>query len=167
MRMVSWPGYGPQVLGVVTVLSGLLWRLELREEALLCALAGLASLLSNNLLKLIIARPRPSADLVDVITQVTGYSFPSGHVMFYTAFFGFLFFLSYMLLKSSWKRWLLLLLFGGLVVLVGPSRIYLGNHWASDVYAAYLMGSLILAGVITLYNRWSARSRAGGSKTTA
>jgi undecaprenyl-diphosphatase len=139
----------------------------LHKEALVCALDGFASLLSNNLLKLIIARPRPSADLVDVITQVTGYSFPSGHVMFYTAFFGFLFFLSYTLLKGSWKRSLLLLLFGGLIALVGPSRIYLGNHWASDVFAAYLVGSLILMGVVALYNYWSAGGRAEGGEAAA
>jgi undecaprenyl-diphosphatase len=141
--------------------------LGLRKEALFCALDGLASLLINNILKLIIARPRPSADLVDVITQVTGYSFPSGHVMFYVSFFGFLFYLSYTLLKPSWKRSLLLLLFGGLIVLVGPSRIYLGNHWASDVFAAYLVGSLILFGVIALYNRWNVRSRTEGGETAA
>jgi undecaprenyl-diphosphatase len=105
--------------------------------------------------------------LVNVITQVTGYSFPSGHVMFYTSFFGFLFYLSYTLLKPSWKRSLLLLLFGGLIILVGPSRIYLGNHWASDVFAAYLVGSLILLGVIALYNHWSLKSRAEDGETAA
>ena len=159
MRIVSWPGYGPQVLGVIAVLSSLLWVLGLHREALVSALDGLAALLSNNLIKLAIARPRPSPDLVDVIKEVSGFSFPSGHVMFYTAYFGFLFFLSYTMLKPSWKRTLLLLLFGALVVLVGPSRIYLGNHWASDVFAAYLLGSLILAGAIRVYTRWDAKQK--------
>ena len=156
MRLVSWPGYGPQVLAVVAALSGLLWAWGLAREGAVCALSGLAALATNHLLKLAVERPRPSPDLVDVFKELADFSFPSGHVMFYTAFFGFLFFLSYTLLQQSRKRLLLLLLFGGLVVLVGPSRIYLGNHWVSDVLGAYLLGSLILAGAIVVYQRWSA-----------
>ncbi len=90
---------------------------------------------------------------MDVLQELASYSFPSGHVMLYTAFFGFLTFLSFSLLKPSWKRRLLTLFFLSLVFLVGPSRIYLGQHWASDVFAGYLLGSLWLLLAIQLY-RW-------------
>lgn len=153
MRLVSWPGYGPQVLLVTGAISFLVWTLGLRREAAACLLVGASSLALNQLLKLAVARPRPSADLVQILRANSDFSFPSGHVMFYTAFFGFLAFLSFTLLRASWKRWLLLILLGGLVVLVGPSRIYLGNHWASDVLGAYLIGSLLLAAFIWLYRR--------------
>jgi len=71
----------------------------------------------------------------------------------YTAFFGFLMFLGYTLLKPSFARTVMLVILGSLVGLVGLSRIYLGDHWASDVVGAYLLGSLWLALSIAIY-RW-------------
>jgi undecaprenyl-diphosphatase len=100
-----------------------------------------------------IQRPRPGIDVVEVFHILDSYSFPSGHVMFYAGFYGFLWFLAYTLLKRSWFRTLLLILLGTLIALVGISRIYLGQHWASDVLGAYLLGSLCLVLTIELY-RW-------------
>jgi undecaprenyl-diphosphatase len=100
-----------------------------------------------------IQRPRPTGDLVAVVSMLDSYSFPSGHVMFYIGFFGFLFFLTFTLLKHSWMRSLLLTLFGGLIVLVGISRIYLGHHWASDILGASLLGGLTLTFILQFY-RW-------------
>jgi membrane-associated phospholipid phosphatase len=62
-------------------------------------------------------------------------------------------FLGYTLLKPSIARTMMLVILGSLVALVGLSRIYLGDHWASDVTGAYLLGSLWLALSIALY-RW-------------
>ena len=98
-------------------------------------------------------RPRPSADLVNVISQLRDYSFPSGHVLYFTAFLGFLVFLVYTLLKNSWWRTLLMVVLGGMVALIGLSRIYEGHHWASDVLAAYLLGSVWLTLSVYVY-RW-------------
>jgi membrane-associated phospholipid phosphatase len=40
-----------------------------------------------------------------------------------------------------------------MVALIGVSRIFEGQHWASDVLAAYLLGSVWLSGSIAIY-RW-------------
>jgi membrane-associated phospholipid phosphatase len=151
MSGVSWPGYMPQALAGVVLAVYILWKLGFPREAQFTLLAATGSGLVNILAKTVVQRPRPSADLVEVVRALDSYSFPSGHGMFYTAFFGFLFFLCFTRLKRSWARTALLILFGGLVAMVGPSRIFLGEHWASDILGAYLLGSMILLGLVQLY----------------
>ncbi|MDG0792925.1 phosphatase PAP2 family protein [Cohnella ginsengisoli] len=152
-RIVSWAGNAPQAAIVPLLLVLMLFLLGLHWEALASVITAVFVEVSNLILKVVIHRPRPAADLVHVNGMFQSYSFPSGHVMFYTGFFGFMFFLTYVLLKPSWKRTLLLILSGGSVLLVGPSRIYLGAHWASDVLGAYLIGIIELFILIQLY-RW-------------
>jgi membrane-associated phospholipid phosphatase len=152
MRLVSWGGYTPQsivIAGVIGML--LLYSFNQPWEAVVASATAIFASLSNLLIKELIHRPRPASDLVSVIHDLDSYSFPSGHVMFYTIFFGFIFFLGFTLLKPSWKRTLLLIIFGSLILLVGISRIYLGAHWASDVIGAYLLSFPILTGSIWLY----------------
>jgi undecaprenyl-diphosphatase len=152
MHGVSWLGFIPQtdVLVGLTVLS--LFLAGLRWEAV-CTLFGACAVVVGALVKIIVYRPRPTADLVDVFSQLNSSSFPSGHVIEFTGFCGFLVFLVYTLLKPSWVRTALLILLALIIILMGPSRIYLGQHWFSDVMGAYLLGSLWLALTIKLY-RW-------------
>lgn len=153
MYLISWPGYGPQELVIVLLISALLYGLGLRWEAVMALIALSVSTGLNILVKDLIERPRPTTDLVNVLSVLNSYSFPSGHVMFYIGFFGFIGFLAFSLLKPSFVRGLLLVVSGGLVGLIGISRIYLGQHWASDVLGAYLLGGLVLVALIQFY-RW-------------
>ena len=153
MGLISWPGFLPQsiIIAVLTVL--LFYKLGLQWESLMMLFAATFSSGVNVLVKDLIQRPRPTAGMVNVISTLTSYSFPSRHVMFYLGYFGFVAFLVFSLLKPTLKRNLLLVLLCGLIILVGPSRIFLGQHWASDVLGAYLLGSLTLAVIIQFY-RW-------------
>lgn len=157
MVVVSWPGYFPQAFVIVVVPVSLLYFSGLRWEAITSCGAALGQVVLDTAIKLIIHRPRPPVSLVHVVKVLRSYSFPSGHVMFYTVFLGFLIFLVYSRLKASRLRSSLLLLFGGLVGLVGISRVYLGEHWASDVLGGYLLGSLCLLAVIQIYRRGEGR----------
>lgn len=153
MYSLSWIGFSPQTLvisGAVILflyVSGLKWE----TVVIFASLIGITTL--GRGIKLIVHRPRPSPDLTHVVKQLSSYSFPSGHVLYFTAFFGFLLFLVYTLLKPSWWRSLLLIILGAMVALIGLSRIYEGHHWASDVIAAYLLGSVWLSLSILVY-RW-------------
>jgi membrane-associated phospholipid phosphatase len=153
MIALSWIGFPPQsdMISLIALLflyaSGLKWETVVSFFSLiLITLMGLG-------IKLLINRPRPSTELVNVIIQLNDKSFPSGHVLYFTAFFGFLLFLAFTLLRQSWLRIFLLVIFGGMIALIGISRIYEGDHWASDVVAAYLLGSVWLSLTIIFY-RW-------------
>jgi undecaprenyl-diphosphatase len=153
LKIISWAGDAPQAFIIPLILVLLLYVLGFHWEALATLAAAVLVPLLNVILKSAIHRPRPAADLVHVTSHFGSYSFPSGHVMFYTGFFGFICFLAYTLLKPSLKRTLLIAFFGIHVLLVGVSRIYLGAHWFSDVIGAYLIGFVSLIGLILLY-RW-------------
>ncbi len=152
MRALTWIGFSPQAwiitLGILLFLyaSGLKW------ETVVALVSVLGSSALGVGIKVLIDRPRPSADLVTVLTQLKDFSFPSGHVLFFITFFGFLLFLAYTLLKPAWWRTLLLVILVGMVALIGPSRIYVGQHWASDVVGSYLLGSVWLALSVLIYH---------------
>jgi undecaprenyl-diphosphatase len=153
MAFISWIGFAPQVNLITAIILLFLYLTGVRWEAVLTFLSVVGISALGFAIKLLVDRPRPSADLVHVLAQLKDYSFPSGHVLYYTTFFGFMLFLTYVLLRSSWLRFTLLGIFGALVSLVGLSRIYEGQHWASDVLAAYLLGSVWLAATVWVY-RW-------------
>jgi membrane-associated phospholipid phosphatase len=139
-------------LGLIVLVTVLLWIIDLRLEAVMVAALSTVSSILNGLIKYIVGRPRPTSKLVDIIQYAGGNSFPSGHVMAYIAFWGLLFSFGIILFKGNyWWRTALLIISGLFVVLVGPSRIYLGDHWASDVLGAYLIGGVLLGTSLWIY----------------
>jgi membrane-associated phospholipid phosphatase len=151
LQAISWPGYAVPAIAIVSLVVIFLGMAGLRWEALAVIFAVLTSGAVNYLIKIAIRRPRPTEDLVEVFQTLNTYSFPSGHVMFYTTFFGFLLFLAYTMLNRSIKRLILLIFLAMMIALVGMSRLYVGEHWASDVVAGYLLGSLMLILSIQFY----------------
>ena len=153
MSLISWPGFAPQSMIITGLIILLIYGFGLQWEAVMALFAALFSTGVNLLVKDLVQRPRPTTGMVHVIDTLKSYSFPSGHVMFYLGFLGFIGFLVFSLLKPSIKRSLMLILIGIPVILIGISRIYLGEHWASEVLGSYLLGSLTLVVIIQLY-RW-------------
>ncbi len=153
MRALTWIGFTPQAYVITLAILLFLYASGLKWETVVTLASVVGSSALGLGIKVLVDRPRPSADLVNVISQLKDYSFPSGHVLFFTTFIGFVLFLAYTLLKHAWWRTGLLVILLGMIALIGPSRIYVGQHWASDVVAAYLLGSVWLALSILIY-RW-------------
>lgn len=153
MVAVSYLGNQPIVFfGLIALTALAFWVVRLRLEALFIIGLSVVSTLLNILLKYIVSRPRPNASLVEVFQKTSGQSFPSGHVMAYVAFWGLIFSLGLILFRRNrWWNYALLIIPAFFVVLVGPSRIYLGDHWASDVLGGYLFGGLLLGLTLWLY----------------
>lgn len=130
--LVAEIGSVPAALAVAAAGVLLLIARRRQRAALFLALAALGSGLGP-LLKLIVARPRPA--LWARLEPVDGFSFPSGHALA-TA----LVVLALCLL--AWRtRWHWLILVPGLafVAAVGLSRVYLGVHYPSDVFASWTL----------------------------
>ena len=134
------------------------WLIRLRLEAIFIIGLSIVSFGLNQLIKYIVSRPRPTSSLVYIFQHANGQSFPSGHVMSYIAYWGLLFSLGFILFKRDrWWPYLFLIIPGLFVLLVGPSRIYLGDHWASDVIGGYMFGGLLLG--ITLWQYLSLKEK--------
>ena len=121
-------------IAAIVMIAAFNWRAV--GLAIWCALSGAV----YTGVELLVQRPRPSSSLVHVIRHTNGYSFPSGHVIFFT-----------------WLLTLLLLTFGRrlprplqvigwalaalVVAAVAVGRVYTAEHWPSDVLAGLLLGA--------------------------
>ena len=105
-------------------------------------------------LKDFVHRARPSPELVRVFRPLDSPSFPSGHVVQYTVLFGFTLFLVYDLARRSLMRTSAIALLAAPIVLVGLSRMYLGQHWLSDVLGGYTVAAMMLIPWCWAYTKW-------------
>jgi membrane-associated phospholipid phosphatase len=141
----------PAVLLVIACVVFIWWRLG-RLEAMIMAAVGVLSPIAN-LIKLLVERPRPPASLVDVVTPAGGLGFPSGHAYFAATTLGILI---YFVIKDVPSRSLKVFLVSGLVfiiLLVGFSRVYLGDHWLSDVIESYIIAGGFLLPLTLFYEQ--------------
>lgn len=103
-------------------------------------------------MKHIFLRARP--DVVYHIVEQGGYSFPSGHSAASMLVYGLLFYLVGKYCKNQKLRVLLQTVCGILVLTVGPSRLYVGVHWATDVLAGWCVGAAVLMAAVYLIERF-------------
>lgn len=114
--------------------------LKQKDKAFKMASVIIISTIINNIIKIIIRRPRP--EYITVVENT--FSYPSGHTMASTTLYGILL---YLLLKSNLNKSYKIgfgIILGNLPLLVGISRIYLGAHFFTDVLGGYLLSGLIL-----------------------
>jgi membrane-associated phospholipid phosphatase len=129
------------------------WKRHLQRKALMTVGISWTSTLVRTIIKKIVDRPRPQPEQVQVMSRSRGTSFPSGHVSSTVDFWGWLLALQVLHMKGtpSWKQKLWMGFSGLCIILVGPSRIYLGEHWSTDVLGGYLFGAGWLGLGIHLY----------------
>lgn len=123
---------GAYCLIVIAILSAIFIKDKKIAISILTNLAIITIL--NLILKNIVERPRPVGyRLIDE----TGYSFPSGHSMVSSAFYGLIIYFIWKNIKNKKLKYISCVLLGILIVLIGISRIYLGVHYASDVLGGF------------------------------
>lgn len=113
------------------------WFIDRNKGFELCFVA-IAAMMITGLLKGYFEIPRPFVDHNEILMliEASGYTFPSGHALSTTVFWGFL----ALNFKTTWVRYSAVFL----ILFVPVSRIYLGVHYPADVLAGVLIGALIL-----------------------
>lgn len=157
MRLASVWG-APRRLGVVgAVVAALFLARGWSRGALLLVVTLAGAGLLDGGLKLFFGRERPEA-FFDTYPSPTTFSFPSGHALFATAFFGGLAVLLRTRLRRAGLRlavWLVAVL---LILLIGFSRVYLGVHYPTDVIGGFAAGT-VWVGAVALGDRLAATRR--------
>jgi membrane-associated phospholipid phosphatase len=163
---IGMPGYPPQVYVEMVAIMLALWIARARWEAVSVLFANLGVGTIGTGVKMLVARARPSPDLISVANPALDggkLSFPAGHVLVYLTVFGFL---MYLLLRVPqrvlWQN-IVLVILGLMIALIGVSRIYSGEHWFSDVVGGYLFGIMGLWLTIRFYEWGSHRFFTGKS----
>jgi membrane-associated phospholipid phosphatase len=145
----STAGYWQVLLGAVAVVG--LFILSRRAGWLM--LIGSVSSLLDNIIKQMIERHRPTVDIVHILTPASGFSYPSGHAVFFT-------WMSFMVAVSVAPklrpafRPILWGLAAIVIVLTCLARVWAGDHWPSDVIGGVLLGIGWSAFVLWLPERW-------------
>ena len=133
------------LIGLVILITFIV--LKQKAKGVSATVVLIISTLINNLIKIIIQRPRP--EYISVIEKT--FSYPSGHSMASMSLYGFLI---YLIIKSNLKRFdkiLLCSLLGLLILGIGVSRMYLGAHFFTDVFGGFIL-SIILILIFDLIN---------------
>jgi undecaprenyl-diphosphatase len=146
----------PSAVAIVLCFTGLCLFRKFRQAIFFALTVGIGNGI-DALIGDFVGRPRPTPDLIHVDSRLIFNSFPSGHTEHDVVFYGFLLYLSFTRPVREWRYYWLLLplqIFAGVVILsIGFSRIYEGEHWLTDVLGGYLSGILWLSLFIFLYRR--------------
>lgn len=111
---------------------------------------AISSLLLMMVLKQLFRRKRP---LDPLLHPARGLSFPSGHAMTAVTFYGLLIYIVWHTVENKTAKWSMILGLLTLIRGIGFSRVYLRVHYASDVLAGYITGSLWLLVSLDVLNR--------------
>ncbi|OWV61233.1 acid phosphatase [Rhizobium sp. N122] len=132
---------GITVLSLMTVLVTVYLLLDRRWPIALFVFSSvLSGWLASTLLKILVARPRP--DIVPHLVEVSDLSFPSGHAM--VSAVTYLTLGALLARTQRYRSTRIFVMAAGvfLAVIIGLSRIYLGVHYPTDVFAGWCAGAL-------------------------
>jgi undecaprenyl-diphosphatase len=129
--------------------GGFVWARRWGEAFLW--LAAIAARPVEALTKLVVDRPRPSAQLVIVEHAPSNPAFPSGHVAGSMLIYGLIFYFAAVFIPNRWLKLAVQAVCLYIITFDAIERIWAGHHWFSDVYGGFLFAGLYLAELIWLH----------------
>lgn len=146
MRGLSWIGSPFALAPAVALAAGFMWWQELKDDAVLVAVAAIGGVALDEVMKLHFRRLRPEVPWAFVHEH--SFSFPSGHSVLAIVMYGVIVYKTQDKLRSKWAKAALMVVAFLMVAGIGVSRVYLGVHYPSDVAGGYFVGAVWLAAVI-------------------
>lgn len=136
--------------------------LALRQPGLpLLVLLATSGRLLSPVLKDLVARNRPTADIVDVHSVRTDLAFPSGHALGATLLYGALIYAIGRTVPDPRLRVPLQAACGAMIALMAYARVELGEHWPTDVLGGCLLGAMVVVPLAAAHSRlWARRGEA-------
>jgi len=96
-----------------------------------------------------VAQPRPTSELINVVGHPKGYSFPSIFGLIYGATFGYAGVLALVRLRGVART--LVCVIALFFLLAGiDARVVLGAHWPSDLLASYMFALTLIVALLPL-----------------
>ena len=155
-RVVRFLTATESVIPLGAVLAAVLWLRGERRFALSLAVLLLALPLVQAGIKELVDRARPVENGIEIRATLTSASFPSGHVMGATVFYGWL--LAYAAFGPSYGVWYRLIVRTAcvfLLLMTGFVSVYLGVHWPTDVFGGHGWGMVLLLPALVAGGLWS------------
>jgi undecaprenyl-diphosphatase len=139
---------GDQALIVGVIVCGGIFVLRREyKKAFVVTFLPIVGATVGTILKLIINRPRPTIDPLQILQQS---SFPSIHSLNSFLFYSLIGYFLIQILTRRWQKITVILLSQMVAVLIAFSRIYLGVHYPSDTLSGALIGYICLIGGLLL-----------------
>jgi undecaprenyl-diphosphatase len=138
MLEVTALGTGTVVAMIVFVAALFLWLNQHKHSAGLLLVATFGGIVLDNLLKIGFNRPRPH--VFQWGTYAASSSFPSGHAMSSVIVYGTVAYLAARLQRNARSRVVTLSFAAFIVLWICASRMYLGVHFPSDIFAGLIIG---------------------------
>ena len=160
MEFINWmAGYLQVLAGAIAIIALFIYE---RRAGWLMLIGSIGSLI-DNVIKLVVSRDRPcssvdagscsTVDLVHILTPASGFSYPSGHAVFFTWMSFMIAFAVAPRIKPAYRPFLWI---GAafVIFLACLARVWAGDHWPSDVLGGVLLGLGWSAFVLWLPERW-------------
>lgn len=122
---------------LLILIAALAWWIAGWRSAIIAVIGFGGMVFIEPHIKALIARPRPSPQLIHVVGTPSGFSFPSGFGLLFFSLFGLLAILAGRNLRGN-LRPTIIAICCLLLLLGGCARVTLGAHWPSDILGAYL-----------------------------